>query len=307
MLQNSHFDTLPTPARLEQPLLPLVVRAPAPTQADSDAHLISLWLAGRPPTTRDTYQRSLRRFRLFVGERPLREVRLGDLHDYLESLADRAPATRARLVAVVKSLFTFGSKLGYFPFNTAAPVIAPKVKDTLAERILSEVEVLGLLAADRDPRNHALLRLLYGSGARVSEICALHWRDCQAVGEAGQITVFGKGGKTRAILLSAGTWAEMSTLRLLFAQPDDPVFRSQKGGRLSRVQVLRIVRAAAQRAGLTKPVSPHWLRHAHASHNLDRNTPLHLVQQTLGHSSIAITGRYLHARPQDSSARHLAV
>jgi site-specific recombinase XerD len=303
MLQNSHFDTL-----LIQSPLPLALGRPRPTpQADSDAHLITLWLAGRPATTRDTYQRSLRRFLTFVGGQSLRQLRLGDLHDYLATLEDRAPATRARLVAVVKSLFTFGSKLGYFPFNIAAPVIAPKVKDTLAERILSEVEVLALLAADRDPRNHALLRLLYGSGARVSEICALHWRDCQAVGEAGQITVFGKGGKTRAILLSAGTWTEMSSLRELFDQPDAPVFRSQKGGRLTRVQVFRIVRAAARRAGITKPVSPHFLRHAHASHNLDRNTPLHLVQQTLGHSSIAITGRYLHARPQDSSARHLAV
>ncbi|HYQ91573.1 MAG TPA: tyrosine-type recombinase/integrase, partial [Candidatus Competibacteraceae bacterium] len=76
---------------------------------------------------------------------------------------------------------------------------------------------------------------------------------------------------------------------------------------LDRSQVHRIVRAAARRAGLTMPVSPHWLRHAHASHALERGAPIHLVQQTLGHASVATTGVYLHARPGDSSALYLAV
>ncbi len=73
------------------------------------------------------------------------------------------------------------------------------------------------------------------------------------------------------------------------------------------IPLMRIVRAAANRAGIKKNVSPHWMRHAHASHNLDRGTPIHLVQATLGHSSVAVTGRYLHAKPGDSSARYLAV
>ena len=68
--------------------------------------------------------------------------------------------------------------------------------------------------------------------------------------------------------------------------------------------VWRIVRKAAKRAGIEKAVSCHWLRHAHASHALDRGAPIHLVQATLGHSSIQTTGRYLHARPTDSSSRY---
>lgn len=77
------------------------------------------------------------------------------------------------------------------------------------------------------------------------------------------------------------------------------------GGHLDRTQVYRIVKAAASRAGIEGNVSPHWLRHAHASHSLDRGAPLHLVQATLGHSSVATTERYLHARPNDSSAMYL--
>lgn len=76
---------------------------------------------------------------------------------------------------------------------------------------------------------------------------------------------------------------------------------------LSTVQVWRINRKAARRAGIEAPVSLHWLRHAHASHALDRGAPIHLVQSTLGHASVATTGRYLHARPGDSSAFYLAV
>jgi Phage integrase family len=68
-----------------------------------------------------------------------------------------------------------------------------------------------------------------------------------------------------------------------------------------------IVRRAAQRAGVFDRVSPHWLRHAHASHALDHGAPIHLVQATLGHGSVATTSRYVHARPGDSSARFLAL
>ncbi len=116
-----------------------------------------------------------------------------------------------------------------------------------------------------------------------------------------------QGGKTRAVLLSSDTWAEVVALRGQ-AGPDSPVFVSPRvPGHLHPSQVKRIVEAAASRAGVEAPVSPHWLRHAHASHALDRGAPIHLVQTTLGHASIATTGKYLHARPEDSSARYLGV
>jgi len=135
----------------------------------------------------------------------------------------------------------------------------------------------------------------------------LKWRDLQERGDAGQVTVFGKGERTRAIVLSAETWRELQAIRG-DAGENDPVFPSRKGhGHLDRSQVLRIVKKAAARAGLKGKVSPHWFRHAHASHALDRGAPIHLVQSTLGHSSVATTGRYLHAKPTESSSRYLTV
>ena len=108
--------------------------------------------------------------------------------------------------------------------------------------------------------------------------------------------MFGKGGKTRHILLTAGTWEALCAIRD-DAGADDPVFVSRKGSRLSMSQALRIVRNAAKRAGVDLTVSPHWLRHCHGSHALGRGAAAHLVQATLGHASVATTRRYLHARP----------
>ena len=114
----------------------------------------------------------------------------------------------------------------------------------------------------------------------------------------------GKGGTTRTVLILARAAALLGAR----GSPEQPVFVSRKhGGHLDRSQVQRIVRAAARRAGLTVAVSPHWLRHAHASHALERGAAIHLVQQTLGHASVATTGVYLHARPNASSALYLAV
>lgn len=97
------------------------------------------------------------------------------------------------------------------------------------------------------------------------------------------------------MLLSATTCRELVTLRDA-GVVDGPVFRSRKkGGHLDPAQVRKIVGAAAQRAGIAAQVSPHRLRHAHASHALDWGCPIHLVQATLGHASVATTGRYLHA------------
>jgi integrase/recombinase XerD len=206
----------------------------------------------------------------------------------------------------VKSLLAFGHRLGYLPFDVGRVVKLPHVKDTLAQRILPEADVHRILALEPDQRNSTMLRLFYAAGVRVEELVSLTWGDLQPRDDAGQLTVYGKGGKTRVVLLPPSVWQNLADLPVDH-EPSSPLFRSQRGGHLDTSQAWRIVRAAARRAGLNAPVSPHWLRHAHASHAMDRGAPLHLVAATLGHASVATTGRYLHARPSDSSARYLAV
>ncbi len=277
-----------------------------PSQADSDDGLIHLWLHGRPATTVRAYQADADRFRAFVAK-PLRMVTVGDVQDFSDSLAHLADASRARSLSAIKSLLSYSHRIGYLAFNVGAPVRLPRLKDTLAERILAEEAVLNMISLEPGPRNKALLRLLYSAGLRVSELCALRWRDVSERDDAAQITVYGKGGKTRHVLLTSGTWGAVRAIRD-DAGPDDALFRSSRGdGALDARQVRRIVAAAARRAGVEGNVSPHWMRHAHASHALDRGAAIHLVQATLGHSSVATTGKYLHARPGESSSKYLAV
>ena len=291
-----------------------------PRQAESDAQLVDLWLFGRSPHTQRAYRREIGRFLAHpaLADKSLPAVTLGGVQAFAAALAAAEaglrPASQARALAAVKSLLAFGHRLGYLPFDVGGAVRLPKLKQELAERILSEAEVHRLLALEPDPRNRALLRLSYAGGLRVSELVALRWRDFQPRGEGeGQVTVYGKGGKTRTVLLPAPVWADLLALRGPGApevHPDAPVFRSRKGGGAQGLRVRqaqRLVDAAAKRAGLRAGVSPHWLRHAHATHALERGAPIHLVAATLGHASVATTGKYLHARPTDSSSRYLAL
>src|ERR687895_612934 len=109
-------------------------------QADTDEQLLELWLHGRPDTTRGAYAADARRLRAFLGK-PLGMATLADVQAFADSLDGLAPATRARILSVVKSLYSFAHRLGYCPFNTAAPIRAPKLRSTRAERILPESAV----------------------------------------------------------------------------------------------------------------------------------------------------------------------
>lgn len=289
---------------------PVILRSPeSPNeqvirQADSDDQLLQLWLHGRPTHTQRAYKREAHRFMVFI-DKPLRFVKLIDIQTYADHLVLKTSSIH-RAMSAVKSLFAFGFRLGYFQFDVGRAVKVQGFRDELAERILGETEVLRIISLEPNPRNRTILLTFYASGCRVSEICSLKWRHLQERDKAGQITVFGKGDKTRTVLIPQTVWQALMTLQGE-APADAPVFLSRKKGHLDESAVWRIVKKATKRAGIDKDVSCHWFRHAHASHALDRGCPIHLVQATLGHSSISTTGKYLHARPTDSSGNYLPV
>jgi integrase/recombinase XerD len=282
---------------------------PALPEDTNDETVIASWLDGRPKSTQETYEVDVTMLRTYI-QKPLQHITLFDLQNYVHYLEeDHAPASVARKVYAAKSLLSFAFEIGYCFFNVGKSIKPPKVQAHLAERIVSETAIQKILALETDPRNHAMLRLLYNSGVRVSEVVSLAWKDVQArETHGGQIYVIGKGGKERYILISQETYQEVLALRKAGDTEDSPVFHSRsRGGFLNRSQVNRIVKAAAARAGVTEKMSPHWYRHAHASHAIQRGAPVTLVRDTLGHASIAVTNKYSHAFPDDSSGRFLAV
>ena len=282
--------------------------------ADTDGRLIGLWLHGKSVATVEAYRSDLAKFVDFTEGKPLRAVTLADVQDFADFLSELlAPASQARILAALKSLFAFGHQVGYLPFDVGRPVKLPPRRDERAERILSADDVHAMIAYAKKGRDRALIRTLYIGGLRVAEAVGLRTRYLvtRDDGRGGQLAVFGKGSKTRPVLVPANLFVELSDLAL--PDPDAPLFRSQKKGPdggprpVSARQAERIVKTAAKKAGLknASEVSPHWLRHAHASHAMDRGAKIHLVQATLGHSDISTTGRYLHARPDESSALYL--
>jgi site-specific recombinase XerD len=283
----------------------------APVQASSDDQMIALWLGRyRSKMTLSAFRNDVEHFRRAVPK-PLREVVLRDIQAWgLAMEAIHKPASVGRRVSAVRSLFGFAHKIGYLQWNVAAAVTTPPIEDKLSQRILTEDQVGKLLAVLRNKRDGTLLRLLYIGGLRISEASGLRWRHVtpRDNGEA-QLEVFGKGSRSRPVLIPAFMAEQLFALKLRTDGPDDPVFRSRsvasRGVSMGPRDIWKICKLAVQRANLPREISSHWLRHAHASHSLDRGAPVHVVQATLGHASLTTTTRYTHVRPGDSSAKYL--
>jgi integrase/recombinase XerD len=273
----------------------------------NDVEVVELWLRRqRCQATRNVYRRDMSRLGTW-SDKTLVETDPLDLEQFAEMLAGTglAPISQGRTLAAIRSFFRFAERIG-FCRNVAAGLELPRSEPALSERIIPQDDVRRMIALEPEGRNRVLLAVLYAAGLRVSEACGLRWRNLQARGQSGgQILIHGKGGCMRVVLLPVGVWGQFAPLRGT-AGLDAPVFASRSGKPLERSRVARIVKNASQRAGIVANVSTHWLRHAHASHALDRGAPIHLVQATLGHRSVATTSRYLHARPGESSARYLA-
>ena len=283
-------------------------RTPDRSGADSDRTLIALWLAGRRSLhTRQAYARDVATFLGHAGQPALNEVTVAMVQAWVADLETTlASSSVARKLSSLKSLLAFAATTGYLPFNVGAAVQAPSVPNRLAERILSEHDTLNLLAAAGSDRNRAALDLLYYAGMRVSEVCGLQVRDVTTLPDGSCVlAVHGKEDRTRHIALPMGPAERLKAL-LANQEPNSPAIRTASGRAMTPHGIRQVVSAAARRADLEAAPSPHWLRHACASHSLDRGAPVHVVQQTLGHASLATTSRYTHARPGQSAGAYLA-
>jgi len=286
---------------------------------DTQEELIKQWLIlgtrRKPrPNTVKAYLRDVSGFLRFVAK-PIHRVTQADVASWATAIQAKSLSTQRRMIGAVKSLYTYANRGGYLAahgwLNPTVNLHLPEESQQLAAKILPEEDVVGLIVKTERPRDRALLSLLYAGGLRVSEAVGLKWKDLYpATGEAitkgiaGYSNVYRKGGKTEPVGLPAKTWELIQSLRGQ-AKDTEPVFRSYGNRQLTTSGVWRIVRAAAKRAGISKPVSPHWLRHCCASHSLDRGASVALVKEHLGHSTVAVTSRYIHAKPSSSAATYL--
>ncbi|WP_333794762.1 site-specific tyrosine recombinase XerD [Hyphomicrobium sp.] len=274
---------------------------------------------GAAANTLDAYRRDLADYTAFLARSAIavEGALRADVSRYLQelSVSGLKPASRARRLSAVRQLYKFLEAEGVIPENPADGLRAPGKKRTLP-KILSVDEVDRLIATAaraaeglsgrdlvRAVRHHCLLEMLYATGMRVSELVSLP--RSVLTGDPRLLTIRGKGGRERLVPLNAGARAALARYLALGSAPEDGVapmiatrylFPSRGGqGHLTRQRFAQDLKATALLAGLDPDrVSPHVLRHAFASHLLDRGADLRSVQSLLGHADISTTEIYTH-------------
>ena len=277
----------------------------------SNEKILQLWLHGKSSHTEELYRRTMARLAQATGNKPLAWLTLEDIQSFCALLEaeNLSASTRRTYISAAKSLLSFASKCGLIQFNVGASVKCPEAKDKLSERLLDKDELNALLATtglakskSLCERNKLIVKLFYYGGLRVSELTHLTWKDLN--GE--YLNIFGKGSKTRTIRLPEFLVTELNQFKPRGAKRTDYIFISRRSKtKLRRESVTQLIKAISDQVGIDKPVSSHTLRHCHATNSLEKGAPISLVQETLGHSSVAITSKYLHVRPDQSSSLYL--
>jgi integrase/recombinase XerD len=271
------------------------------------------WLAverGRAANTLAAYRRDLRAYESWLACRGvgLRQVAEDDVTAYVAHLraAGRAPATMARALVSVRSFHRFLVDEGHVQADPTGEVGSPRVPQGLP-KALTEEDVASLLGAvvgedATGRRDRAILELLYGTGMRISELVGLSLGDLSE--DDGVARVFGKGAKERVVplgryarfaiaeWLTASGRGAMAPARWARRGDAEALFLNARGGRLSRQGAWGIVRRYADKVGLGDRLTPHVLRHSCATHMLDHGADIRVVQELLGHASIATTQVY---------------
>ena len=256
------------------------------------------------PHTVSAYNLNVRQLLEYYTKKPLEDIDREDIRAYLADLYERnSPATVGRKLAALKKFFSFLKARGHLEVFPMDALRYPKAGRKLP-RFLLEEEAAQLMTAPTggdhvEVRDRAILELLYGSGLRVSE---LHGLDIGSVSFSEELLkVRGKGDKERLVPLgevAAVVVTSYLKVRHRFAGKagldDKALILSVRGERLSVRSIQKIVRAMAEAVGITKRVSPHWLRHSYATHMLAQGGDLRLIQEMLGHESLSTTEKYLH-------------
>lgn len=267
---------------------------------------------GLSDNTLSSYRRDLQRYEDYLDDRgrtspgDISEADIVDFGSYLKSGDEDHPAlgkaSVARALVTVRGLHKFFVRERIVS-NDVSQAVKPPRPDARLPKALSVVEIESILNAASAPatplalRDRALLELLYGTGARISEAVGLDVDELDFENSAVKLT--GKGSKQRVVPLgkyareAVSAYLESSRPLLVTGAADHAaVFLNSRGGRLSRQSAWAVLSKAAQDAGITSDVSPHVLRHSYATHLLEGGADVRVVQELLGHASVTTTQIY---------------
>jgi integrase/recombinase XerD len=261
----------------------------------------------------ESYRNDIEKFRRYVEDHKLspESLRQSDLTGFLDYLRKEglAPSSIARNLSSIKGYYRFLKRSGETESNPAEAIVGPKLyrphPGALSIEDVFKILDCAKLARKSDKskknmilRDQALLEFLYGTGARVSETSDAKRADLYV--EMGLVRLFGKGSKERVVPMGKAAWAAVKEYladcrpKLAGTTSADFLFLNNRGGRLSRMGIWKILNKYVTLAGITKNVSPHTLRHSFATHLLAGGADLIAVQELLGHADITTTEIYTH-------------
>jgi integrase/recombinase XerD len=293
----------------------------ASSHSEIDAFCDALWLEdGLSRNTLDSYRLDLRQFADWLqtqGGVALLAADQAAIQDYLahKFRAKARASSAARLLSSLKRFYRHALRQNMIRVDPTLRIDTPKLPRALP-KTLTEADVESLLSAPQleQPlglRDRAMLEVLYASGLRVSELVTL--KVPQVSRDMGVVRVLGKGAKERLVPLGeeALAWIERylreARPQLLNGRASDALFVTSRAAAMTRQSFWHLLKRYALQAGLHKPISPHTLRHAFATHLLNHGADLRVVQLLLGHSDISTTQIYTHVaqeRMKQLHARH---
>ncbi len=262
---------------------------------------------GLAVNTLDSYNRDLNQFRGFLEKEEINDMQRATRNIIMAYLLflqkrGRATATVSRHLAALKSFYHFLLKEKYIEKDPTANLESPKLEKKLPHILsVSEVEMLLNQPKGTDPaslRDKAMLELLYATGIRVSELIFLDINHINL--EMGYIRCFGKGSKERIVPVGSfarkcvNEYLQKGRVKLVKTNSEQSLFVNQHGRRLTRQGFWKIIKKYARRAGISKDITPHTLRHSFATHLLENGADLRSVQEMLGHADITTTQIYTH-------------
>jgi len=251
-----------------------------------DSFSTFLELKGYSSETIKQYCYDIKLFLRHTGKKPW-EIEKRDIMSFLVHLKKEhnyRNTTLYRKLACLKTFYRFLVDNGYVNENVIDKVDRPKLPKRLPTALTRE-EVEKLLEAAENDRDKLIVRALYSTGVRVSELCNLKWDDIDL--NSGEVRVRGKGNKERIVLMDAETLNLLKKYREKYNS-------SEKVFPVSPRTVQRIIKKLAEKAGIRKKCTPHALRHSLATHLLERGVDIRIIQELLGHSSLSTTQIYTH-------------
>lgn len=251
--------------------------------------------------TVEAYRNDLTKFLEFINVDNVANLEQNHIFNFLTNLKNQnyASASINRALVAIKVFCRFLKRESITKTNVALYIDSPKMWQLIPE-VLTYREIEALLNQPgqhtaEGSRDKAIFEILYASGLRVSEVCGLNIYDVSD----DEVRVMGKGKKERIVPLGkqalTAVDSYLTKYRCQWDSDKQPaLFVNKRGGRIDRITIWKNIKHYAKTAGITKPISPHTLRHSFATHLLDNNAELRVIQEMLGHANIQSTDRYTH-------------